>query len=647
MATINYITSAAFRNTFFDTDGTPLINGYLYSFEDLDHGCPKALYKSNIIVHPATTPPEYPNPIILDSSGSVPTPSAIFFADDSQYYLELRRSDDVTVVQTEEHWPPEEGAPPPPTDEIDVTNFIANSDFSEVIKGEFVNAELGTTEKQVAFPHWFFIRSNTNATIDIKFEKFLLGQTDVPDNPYGYIQHDTSVVGGGAETFKDIYYVIGDVRSFSGNPISLGFWAKSGSSSTIEIIVRQYFGAAGSAPVDTIIASTALTTDWVGYEFPNELIPSIAGKTIDPERGRFELIFRMPLNLVNDVELTHIQLNKGETLLEYQYLPQKFTTAKNLIIQIQPRTPSIYYKYDGTEIPYDWTSVYTTDQGVIWQGSPLVGGSMEWWTNDVPNYWLTLCPDVSGALPHEHIQYISSYPRLYGVLGNRYGERYTTSTVLTNTVTITNSENGAVTDAVDVGTGFTIIVTQQGTGVLPEIFTVQTLPAVGLTPGTYFTFTSILKEGPTTVNYAIYLRVDNSGLPPTGLPGTTRLLQLDLASIDSADEVATKLKNITDPLGFGLPSVNGVFIRAWAHGSINDPDRATRTDRGDGTTGDNVGTLQPDEFKSHTHDTTADADGATGVNEFIVTGATVIPTGATGGNETRPINRYSHIIIKY
>ena len=59
------------------------------------------------------------------------------YYEDSQYYLELRRSDGTTVVQTEEKWPPEDIGPPPPTDEIDVTNYFANSDFSEIIKTDF------------------------------------------------------------------------------------------------------------------------------------------------------------------------------------------------------------------------------------------------------------------------------------------------------------------------------------------------------------------------------------------------------------------------------------------------------------------------------------------------------------------------------
>ena len=43
---------------------------------------------------------------------------------------------------------------------------------------------------------------------------------------------------------------------------------------------------------------------------------------------------------------------------------------------------------------------------------------------------------------------------------------------------------------------------------------------------------------------------------------------------------------------FNLPDLRGEFIRGFDNSAGNDPDAASRTDRGDGTTGDNVGTKQ-------------------------------------------------------
>lgn len=131
---------------------------------------------------------------------------------------------------------------------------------------------------------------------------------------------------------------------------------------------------------------------------------------------------------------------------------------------------------------------------------------------------------------------------------------------------------------------------------------------------------------------------------------------------------------------FNVPNMCGKFIRGWDHAAGVDPDAASRTDRGDGTTGDHVGTKQADAYKSHTHtasspvtdpghghsftyvagSTTANTPAlylsgiqGTGIHtsnaspDYVVTasvvsnttGITVTTTNASsGGNETRPIN---------
>ena len=52
---------------------------------------------------------------------------------------------------------------------------------------------------------------------------------------------------------------------------------------------------------------------------------------------------------------------------------------------------------------------------------------------------------------------------------------------------------------------------------------------------------------------------------------------------------------------FNLPDYRGQFLRGRANGSANDPDRNGRTDRGDGNSGDNVGTKQDYGLLEHSH----------------------------------------------
>ncbi len=101
---------------------------------------------------------------------------------------------------------------------------------------------------------------------------------------------------------------------------------------------------------------------------------------------------------------------------------------------------------------------------------------------------------------------------------------------------------------------------------------------------------------------------------------------------------------------FTLPDYRGYFLRGWANSSTIDPDRASRTNRGDGTTGDNVGTKQTDAFKAHTHPSSAAASFQTrdlydvpAVGNAADDGSA---TGSAGGSETRPANIYVLYCIK-
>lgn len=92
---------------------------------------------------------------------------------------------------------------------------------------------------------------------------------------------------------------------------------------------------------------------------------------------------------------------------------------------------------------------------------------------------------------------------------------------------------------------------------------------------------------------------------------------------------------------FALPDYRGYFLRGVNGGSTNDPDAALRMDRGDGTTGDNVGTKQNGAIQSHAHTmwgvySAPDAGGGDTVsgNSRFGTGT----TSAVGGAETRPKN---------
>lgn len=84
---------------------------------------------------------------------------------------------------------------------------------------------------------------------------------------------------------------------------------------------------------------------------------------------------------------------------------------------------------------------------------------------------------------------------------------------------------------------------------------------------------------------------------------------------------------------FNIPDYRGQFLRGKDGGAAVDPDRTARTNRGDGTTGDAVGTKQTSAVVSHSHTFSGSGStsttGAHGHQMSFVT-ATVYATGGSG-----------------
>jgi len=102
---------------------------------------------------------------------------------------------------------------------------------------------------------------------------------------------------------------------------------------------------------------------------------------------------------------------------------------------------------------------------------------------------------------------------------------------------------------------------------------------------------------------------------------------------------------------FNVPDLRGRFIRGRDGGAGVDPDRTTRTElKLGGNTGDAIGSVQPDELKSHLHPTGGDGCGTTcGMSRYYMNDLSTFTfyTKNAGGPETRPINVYVNYIIKH
>lgn len=103
---------------------------------------------------------------------------------------------------------------------------------------------------------------------------------------------------------------------------------------------------------------------------------------------------------------------------------------------------------------------------------------------------------------------------------------------------------------------------------------------------------------------------------------------------------------------FNVPDYRGRFLRVWDHGAGRDPDAASRTAMNTGgSTGDLVGSVQGEQFKSHNHTISGGTKAGTTTSNLGSGGVTAVSSpadivlAAAGGNETRPINAYLMAII--
>lgn len=86
---------------------------------------------------------------------------------------------------------------------------------------------------------------------------------------------------------------------------------------------------------------------------------------------------------------------------------------------------------------------------------------------------------------------------------------------------------------------------------------------------------------------------------------------------------------------FNLPDLRGEFIRGHDDGAGIDPDAASRTDRGDGTTGDNVGTKQSWAVENATGTIGWDVNSTAGSGVFDETGGSPVGGSTSGSSGTR------------
>ena len=242
------------------------------------------------------------------------------------------------------------------------------STHNKIINGNFDVWQRGTSQTTSGYgPADRWNNSHVGSTKTASQQEFILGQTDVPNNPKYFLRHEVTSVSG-SSNFVAAQQFVENVTTLSGQTATLSFWAKADSAKNIAVEFYQSFGTGGtpSTTVNEIGSQLiALTTSWTKYTVTVS-IPSVSGKTLGTDGNDFlGLLFLFDAGSSFDArsaslgqqsgtfDIAQVQLEEGATANPFQ----NRTLGEEL--QLCQR----YYQYCGT-------GVATSAVAILWLANP-------------------------------------------------------------------------------------------------------------------------------------------------------------------------------------------------------------------------------------------------------------------------------------
>jgi hypothetical protein len=619
----------------------PLAGGKVFFFEDNDHTVEKPTYSN--VFDPAN-PVVNTNPLVLNVAGATP----IYYAEPGLYYIVVTGPDGNlnNPIWTFEHVNFEGGAG---NGGENIINYIPNGQFLlyQYFEGTSVISKAST---DIAYGGWTFERpADSTADDNVFFQRYNQWVADPSGNPRWAVNLVCENPDSG-DAYKDIRIKFNDVNRFASATQKYTFSFNGldnlAGNAPVDLYVIKNFGTGGSPTTETLIETFNLgatpTNLYIAFTFGTN-----AGKVIGTQDDDYiQLALRFRTNEPLNVVLTDMQMQAGDLASPvYPETTQKQDVAQALAgsipipdvsgfnIGLSPILTLSGWQFDDSMIG----KVFESATGIVEFGELYCDGAQ-----------YNKRAYSSDGIPYARLQRKLSDPN------NAYLPRYGTGpnyfsciNLAANALTVLNNTAGAATAATDgsIATGFSFSASLPG-GKRQNVIT--TVAASAMPDGCFF---NIYGFSSVSIPYYFYYVIDGVDTDPNvaGAQG----FPVAINSTDIADEVAEKTCFEINTALFCVPDYRGLFFRAWDDGAGRDPDAASRTALGGtpGVGGDEVGTYQSDQFKSHIHQLSnynvAASQSGGGATIDVISGFTPFNTTATGGNETRPINAYVMPVIKY
>ncbi len=193
-------------------------------------------------------------------------------------------------------------------------NWIINPEgrFSQRIdNGSNKQYTIDPTTETYWVDRWYAFAGTAGAAIGRR-QAFAYGHTDVPWLPRHYMRFNVSTdPSSGAARFGQR---IERLEAFSNQVFTVSFYARSDSSTDLELEVRQNFGTGGGASSEVIVAATPHTFDlsavWQRF-FLTLTSPTVSGKTQGANSDDHLVIEFRPLGVTPKVDITNVQVEYG------------------------------------------------------------------------------------------------------------------------------------------------------------------------------------------------------------------------------------------------------------------------------------------------------------------------------------------------
>lgn len=350
-----------------DQTGAPNVGGKVYTYA-AGSVIPKATYQDPAGANPNT------NPVILDGKGE----ANIYWANDNLYYIEEYDVNN-NLVFSQDNYPTVDFESPLDPTSLTQINLVRNPQFSYWSNStDYPNATQSVNNSDYITDDWLFFRSNLNSTVELKQQKFVIGQSVVPHNPLYFFEYICTATGAGGETYKYFGQRFNSVRTLCNQTVSVGFWAKASVPNTaLNVTLNQNFGTGGSPSTEQVnpVVTANLTTTWALYSGTATLqaISSSSGVGTNNDDALI-LEFNLPLNTTVTIDIANVQMQlpSGASSFPFLTLNDQFKHLDNRITNAVWQTGDVKTTFRNVTNQPDPGWLYMDDTTI---GSPGSGAT--------------------------------------------------------------------------------------------------------------------------------------------------------------------------------------------------------------------------------------------------------------------------------